>query len=123
MAATGRALLLRRTSEKNFAEWVRREAARHGWCGWRVFHSEASVGGVHTTRFDGHSDSHGWPDWVFWKRGHRMIYAELKTADGRLSFDQKRLHADLAAVRDPPLVVVWRPEDEDLVRETFRRAA
>lgn len=122
MTTPGRAMLLRHTSEANFAAWVVREAERAGWCGWSVRQSLAVVQGVHTQRRHGHSDAHGWPDWIFLKPGHRMLAVELKTSEGRLTLDQRRTHAVLSSIQDPPLVVVWRPTDEALVRETFRTA-
>lgn len=120
MTTSGRAILLRHTSEKNFAAWVVREAHRNGWCGWSVRQSLAVVQGVHTQRLDGHSDAHGWPDWIFWTPGKPLLPIELKTVEGRLDRDQRCNHASLAQTDPPTAVHVWRPTDEDQIRRIFR---
>jgi hypothetical protein len=130
MTSDGRIILLRRTSEPNFAAWVVREAHRNGWCGWSVRQSVAVVQGVHRQRDDGHSDAHGWPDWVFWRAGEPLLPVELKTVEGKEFFlahaskdkDQKRLHASLAQTEPPTIVRLWGPQDEGLIRHTFQGA-
>lgn len=122
MTTAGRTILLRHTSEANFAAWVVREAERHGWCGWSVRQSLAVVQGVHTQRQHGHSDAHGWPDWVFWKPGQPLLIVELKSFEGKLGVHQKRVHASLAQTDPPTIVQLWGPQDEDLIRDTFRGA-
>ena len=115
-----RAILLRHMSEANFERFVIREAARHGIHGFHVRLSHASVQGVHTQRIDGHSDAHGWPDWVFWgPRG--VLFRELKGMETRVTPDQKRCLGDLVATGAD--VAIWRPSDEQLIRETFRKVA
>lgn len=118
--STARDILLRHLSEQNFERWVVREANRQGVCGFHVRLSEASVQGVHTRRFHDHSDAHGWPDWVFWgPRG--VLFRELKGMEGRVTPDQKRCLGDLVATGAD--VGIWRPVDEELIRETFRKVA
>jgi len=67
--------------------------------GWLVFHP-----------YDSRRSAPGYPDLTLCKPGHAVIFAELKTAKGRLRPDQRRW---LAALGDCPGVVaaVWRPSD------------
>jgi hypothetical protein len=123
MTTPGRTILLRHTSEANFAAWVVREAHRNGWCGWSVRQSLAVVQGVHRQRDDGHSDAHGWPDWVFWRAGEPLLLVELKSFEGKPGVHQKRLHASLAQTDPPTIVQLWGPQDEDIIRHTFRGKA
>jgi hypothetical protein len=118
---TGRAVLLRHTSEANFEDWVIRMAERYGWCGFHVRISLAAVRGVHTARRHKHADAYGWPDWIFYKAGGPILYRELKTDLGYVRGDQKECHARLRSAGAD--VGVWRPSDEALILATFRRVA
>jgi hypothetical protein len=115
-----RAILLRHTSEANFEDWVVRQAERYGWCGFHVRHSMASVRGVHVGRRHKHGDAYGWPDWIFYRAGGPILYRELKCDIGYVTSDQKQCHARLLSAGAD--MAVWRPSDEDLIRETFRKA-
>jgi hypothetical protein len=57
----------------------------------------------------------GWPDLVLVKGG-RIIFAELKAADGQLSQEQKDVLALLVNVGE---CHVWRPSDFGLVLDTL----
>lgn len=74
--------------------------------GWRVFHP-------HDSR---HSEA-GWPDLALCRRG-RLVLAELKTATGRVSPEQRAWLADLAAC--PGVEVhLWRPADWQTVQRVL----
>ena len=121
MTTSARAILLRYTSEQNFEDWVVRQAERHGFCGFHVRHSVASVRGVHRLGrlTNDHSDAFGWPDWQFYRAGGPILYRELKSDDGVLSVYQKQCHERLRMAGAD--VAVWRPSDEQLILDTFRR--
>lgn len=88
-AAGGRLML-----EEEFRQQVRQLARLYGWeC-------------YHTHRSD-RSDA-GWPDEVLAKPP-RLIFAELKSAKGKVSAAQKEWLARLAACGQE--VAVWRPAD------------
>ena len=112
-----RTFLLRHMSEGNFERWVCREAARHGICGFHIRYSEASVQGVHTQRIHGHSDAHGFVDWVFVGPGG-VLFRELKGQETRVTPHQKRWQELLGMAGAD--VGIWRPMDETLIRDTFR---
>jgi len=60
----------------------------------------------------------GFPDLVL-LRPPRVIFAELKTADGRLSPDQREWRTKLLACPGVEYHL-WRPEDWDELREVLR---
>lgn len=81
------------------------------WHGWRLFHplTMRNVAGRYLTAFVGDS---GFPDLVLvhpTRCPHGPIYAELKTAKGRLSNGQQLWRADLEA--SGAEYYVWRPAD------------
>lgn len=94
--------------EKTLQERVRQMAALFGW---RYYHTHRSQ----------HSPA-GFPD-VVAIRGHRLLFAELKTERGRLSEPQQRWLDDLQALAEvvlifqsapgssPIEVYTWRPSD------------
>lgn len=118
---SARKVVLQSIGEEEFARQVKRWAHRYGWHGRHVRYSLGVVEGVHTTRIDGHSDAHGALDWEFVHDdpSQPLLRVELKTVTGRLSSDQKR---ELPLV-DGRVVraLVWRPTDEELIVNTFRR--
>jgi hypothetical protein len=120
---TARAMLLASLGEEEFARHIKHLARRYGWHGRHVRYSLGVVEGVHTIRVDGHSDAHGALDWEFCHDDPSapLLRVELKTASGRLTPDQKR---ELGLV-DGRVVraQVWRPTDEELIVNTFRRKA
>lgn len=79
--------------------------------GWRVYHT-----------FDSRRSASGFPDLVMVRRG-RLIFAELKSARGRISMEQCVWMMALQTVAHNAEVVeahVWRPRDWPLVEETLR---
>jgi hypothetical protein len=91
------------TSEKEFQAKVIAEAKKRGWKCYHVHFSQASEA--------------GFPDWVFVRE--RVVFAELKSEQGRLTKDQKAwYHALLNAGAEAH---VWRPSDWQLVVETLMR--
>jgi len=115
---SAREILLDAVGEEEFTRHVKALARRAGWCGYHVRYSHAVVEGIHTQLKDGHSDAHGMPDWVFAKAGEPLLLAELKSAHGRLSKDQKRwlsLLEQATGVEAP----LWLPGDEDLIRKVL----
>jgi hypothetical protein len=93
--------LMRRTvpiTEKQFEAQVRQLAHLYGWLcyhTWRSIHSPA-----------------GFPDLVL-VRGSRLVFAELKTARGKLTAAQQQW---LEALRQTAAeVYVWRPDDWDAI--------
>jgi hypothetical protein len=113
-----RAVLWRTLSEPNFQAWVMREAERNGVCGFHVRDSQGVVQGVHTKRQHGHSDAHGFPDWVFKGPGGAIV-RELKTEEGIVLPEQRRWLEDLSGAGWD--AKVWRPSDEEEIRNTFKR--
>jgi hypothetical protein len=84
-------------SERHLTTYVRDVAQA---CGWRRYHTWLSK----------HSPA-GFPDEVL-VRGGRLVFAELKSAKGKLSADQEAWLEELRAV--PGIeIYVWRPEDMD----------
>lgn len=63
--------------------------------------------------FDSRRSQPGFPDLVLWRE--RVIYAELKAADGRLTPLQKRVLEGLR--RAGAEVFVWRPADLEQVKQ------
>lgn len=111
-------VVLKPLDERRFQENVKRIARIHGACGFHVSFSQGAVTGIHTIGLgDGHYDSNGFPDWVFVTHDGRLLFRELKSSKGQLTFDQKRWHRLLAFAGQD--VDVWRPGDEMRVAETF----
>lgn len=119
--ASGRTILLRYTTEANFEDWVIRQAEHYGYCGFHVRHSQASVRGVHRALRHKHSDAYGWPDWVFFKPGGPILFRELKSDIGIVTLAQRQCHQRLRSAGAD--VAVWRPSDEQLIIDTFRKVA
>ena len=91
-------------SERDLTAYVR-DVAR--MLGWRRYHTWLSK----------HSPA-GFPDEVLVRRG-RLVFAELKSASGKLSDEQRAWLEDLRAV--PGLeVYVWRPKDMEAIAEVLR---
>jgi VRR-NUC domain-containing protein len=86
-------------TEADFLGWVRDLAHLRRW---RTYHTLRSKG----------SES-GFPDLVM-VRGGRLVFAELKTASGRLTGDQSDWLHTLELV---PLVEIylWRPRDREAI--------
>lgn len=65
--------------------------------GWLVYHP-----------YDSRRSTPGYPDLTL-VRGHRLIFAELKSETGRLSHDQRVWLERLD--QTPAEVYLWKPED------------
>lgn len=67
----------------------------------------------------------GWPDLVLWKMKPRprMIFAELKTDNGRVTPEQKSVMADLEAIAsksgDTLETYIWRPREWSAIQRTL----
>jgi hypothetical protein len=79
-------------------EWQAKVVDLARWRGWMVFHP-----------FDSRRSAAGWPDLALCRNG-RLVLAELKTATGRVSPDQRRWLAALSAVPGVE-TYLWRPSD------------
>jgi hypothetical protein len=89
------------TSETDFQLAVRRWARVGGWL-------------VYCT-YDSRRSPHGYPDLVLvHPKRHLLVFAENKSASGRLSPHQHSWLAALAAVASD--VCVWRPADADAIQ-------
>jgi hypothetical protein len=88
--------------------------------GWRVYHT-----------FDSRNSAPGFPDLVMVRRG-RLVFAELKSAHGKLSMPQTEWLMALASVAPAGVgdeglktgrgvgVFVWHPRDWPEVERTLR---
>jgi hypothetical protein len=87
-------------------------------CGWRVFHVHDSRRQVAPGRFVGDRDAAGFPDLVLVREG-RLLFAELKSPEGRLSQSQRQwLQAlDMTGAE----VAIWRPDEWPAIETTLRR--
>ena len=90
-------------SEKQFMQRVKRRAEVHGWMVW---HQLDSIG----TRS-------GLPDLIM-VRPPRLVFAELKSAHGRLSPAQREA---IARLLDCPQVeaYVWYPRDDAVISKVL----
>lgn len=77
-------------------------------CGWLYHHTWNSQ----------HSAA-GFPDLVL-VRGGRLVFAELKTVDGKESAAQWKWLRELVAVGHDVGVYTWRPCDRDEIEEVLR---
>lgn len=104
-------------SEREFQAQVKELAL---WNGWLVYHT-----------FDSRRSDAGFPDLVL-ARGQQLIFAELKSAKGRVTAEQQawldalgRVAAALVQPGLPPhvpvRVVMWRPADWDEIEQLLRR--
>ena len=101
-------------SERLFQDKVEQIAKMNGWL---IFH--ASPHQVRPGVF--RSDGKGFPDLVLAHRTRGFIMAELKSAAGRLSFDQTQW---LTALNNAGIEnYVWRPDQLDLIATRLGRMA
>lgn len=77
--------------------------------GWLVYHTRDSRG----------SDA-GYPDLTM-VRGRRVVYAELKSARGRVKPEQAVWATALAAVGGAVECYLWRPGDWDQIQQVLSR--
>lgn len=94
-----RDLLLAMETEDQFQAWLVGAAEAVGWS----WHHET----------DSRRTRAGWPDLVLW-RPRDFLIAELKTERGRVSPEQHKVIAGLAAAGIE--VHVWRPRDRPEIR-------
>lgn len=78
-----------------------------------------ALGWKHQHQHDSRRSAAGWPDLALC-RPPRMVYAELKTDDGKVTPEQDAWLTDLASC-PPNEVFVWRPADWDEVAEVLKR--
>ena len=95
-------------SEAVFQDAVIRIAKMRGW---ECFHPKPHQIRANVWR----SDGRGFPDLTMAREG-RIIFAELKTAKGNLSVDQKKWLFHLSASKNAE-VYVWRPADLEKIAE------
>ena len=87
--------------------------------GWRVHHARTvqNAAGRYMTAIQGHP---GFPDLVLAHRQHGVLYAELKSTQGRLSEHQKQWRALLEPTGRYRL---WRPDDWNTITATLTGTA
>lgn len=105
-----RAELLKSITE---AEWQGFVASYAQLNGWTVFHV-----------FDSRRSNAGWPDLTCVRDG-RVVFAELKSESGKVTQAQQWWVDELgkvAAASDGAVEAhIWRPSDENTVREVLGR--
>lgn len=89
-------------SERGFLAAVREAAA---WAGWLIYHTH-----------DSRRSPAGFPDLVL-VRGTRVVFAELKTEQGRVTPAQRRWLDALAATSAE--AYLWRPSDWSTIESTL----
>jgi len=100
-------------SEKLFQDKVRQIAVMNGWLCFHPAPSQVRPGVWRT-------DGRGFPDLTLAHPERGLIFAELKTTEGRTTKEQLRWLAVLGAHSE---VYVWRPNDLDKIAERLGRAA
>ena len=102
---TTRQVIPENISEAAFQSYVVEAAA---WHGWKTFHPRTvrTFKGNHLTAYQGDA---GFPDLVLAHPDRGVIFAELKSARGRLSPEQDRWIRTLVACGAE--AYVWRPTD------------
>jgi hypothetical protein len=100
-------MTLERWQYENEREWQRYVVQLARSRGWSVFHVP-----------DSRRTTPGWPDLAL-LRAPDFLLVELKTNNGRLSRNQQTTIDALEACHVE--VHVWRPQDEDAVRERLAR--
>ena len=106
-----------RVSEAQWQRVVTDAATLYGW-EWLHVHPLLTRDGEYRTPTSG-SLARGWVDLLLVK-GARVIGAELKAADGRLTRAQRDVHE---RIRDAFPVYTWRPSDLPAVLEVLQGAA
>lgn len=103
MVTAGAAVMFEEVTERGWQEQVVALAAR---LGWTTYHT-----------YDARRSRPGFPDLVLVR--DRVIFAELKRQQGRLTGAQRRWQALLAQAGAE--VYVWRPADFDEVHQVLAR--
>lgn len=102
MGKDAKALNPDRQTEREFQREVVKRALLFGW---KVYHT-----------YDSRRSAAGFPDLVM-VRGDRLIFAELKTEEGKLSEDQEKW---LTALAKTGQAEVWRPSMMDKIVRALR---
>ena len=92
-------------NEKHFMQAVRKAARQ---LGWHEYHTYSSL-----------KSTPGFPDLVLVKPGSRVIFAELKMPNGKLTSHQ---HIWKNVIKGAPGVhyYLWRPDDWDRILEILQ---
>ena len=85
--------------------------------GWRIAHFRPAWTGK-GWRTPVQADGAGFPDLIM-TRGDRLVIAELKSKQGKVSDEQQAWLDAFTLIRDAE-VYVWRPEDRDEIEEVLR---
>lgn len=95
----------RATDSLTEKQWMRQVVDLAKTLGWSTYHPYLSI-----------YSAKGWPDLALWRE--RLILAELKTSNGRLSPSQVEVITGLKTAGVE--VYVWRPEHLDEVVAVLR---
>lgn len=116
---TGREILLRSVTEREFQAQVLTLAARLGWQAWhdRATNAARRCSACGATRRVPRNDP-GWPDLVLVRRP-RVVFAELKSERGAPTAEQEAWLDELRACGQE--AYVWRPSQLDEIEEVLAR--
>lgn len=99
------------------AEWQQQVIDLAHMLGWRHNHTRRSIG--RGTRWTTTTSVIGWPDLVMWsEKQQRVLFVELKSEQGKLSFEQDIVLDSLRAAGCE--VYVWRPSDLEDAKQILR---
>ena len=101
-------------SERLFQDKVEQIAKMNGWL---IFHASPKMVRPGVWR----SDGKGFPDLVLAHKNRGLIFAELKSQHGRLSFDQTQWLGAISAAGVEHYV--WRPDMLNLIATRLGRMA
>lgn len=93
-------------SEKGFQQQVIELATL---CGWLVYHTH-----------DSRRSAPGFPDLVL-VMPPRLVFAELKSEEGRIRPEQEAWLEALSGCTQPPESYLWRPGDLQEIQEVLKR--
>jgi hypothetical protein len=82
----------------------------------QVIDLAARLGWLHYHTHDSRKSDSGYPDLTL-VRGNRLVYAELKSADGKVNGPQRMWLEALS--RTNAEVYIWRPEDFDQIEKVL----
>ena len=107
--------------EADFSRWV---TACAEMCGWRCLHVPAPMRHSRTTGWVGAREAAGLPDLLLIHHDPpRIVFAELKSSNGRLSDQQRdvlRALRDAADGDERVGVYVWQPGLEQAIEDLLR---
>jgi hypothetical protein len=102
------------------AEWQQQVVDLAHMLGWRHNHTRRSIGRGRS--WTTATSVIGWPDLVMWSEAQRrVLYVELKSETGKLSFEQDIVLDSLRAAGCETFV--WRPSDLEQVRDVLQGVA